>query len=359
LRLLNFNLENFRNIQSANLVFATDRIFLIGPNGQGKTNLLEAIGMSSNLRSFRKSGTEGLVREQCDQCRMFFRFSDGKGKDREILLSFRPKGEKSLMVDGEKLSKLGDFLGEFPSVALSSRDFRLVRDGPSERRKWLDLLLSTASAEYFTNLQLYHRALRERNALLKKGGGDRELDAFEQALIPSAILVQKMRIDALPKLSGLLSESYAALSAKQEEASLEYKPDLFLEGQQEWSRRLVAERAKDRMMGNTRRGPHRDDFTFLINGRDARTFASEGQQRGLVLALRLAEFFFIREVRDQIPLVLADDVLGELDDERKANFKGLLPAEAQVFASGTSFPSPGEESDWETFRVSSGTFSKS
>jgi len=263
------------------------------------------------------------------------------------------------MVDGEKLSKLGDFLGEFPSVALSSRDFRLVRDGPSERRKWLDLLLSTASAEYFTNLQLYHRALRERNALLKKGGGDRELDAFEQALIPSAILVQKMRIDALPKLSGLLSESYAALSAKQEEASLEYKPDLFLEGQQEWSRRLVAERAKDRMMGNTRRGPHRDDFTFLINGRDARTFASEGQQRGLVLALRLAEFFFIREVRDQIPLVLADDVLGELDDERKANFKGLLPAEAQVFASGTSFPSPGEESDWETFRVSSGTFSKS
>ena len=128
--------------------------------------------------------------------------------------------------------------------------------------------------------------MRERNALLKKGGGDRELDAFEQALIPSAMLVQKMRIDALPKLSGLLSESYAALSAKQEEASLEYKPDLFLEGEQEWAQRLVAERAKDRIMGNTRRGPHRDDFTFLTNGRDARTFASEGQQRGLVLALQ-------------------------------------------------------------------------
>ena len=127
---------------------------------------------------------DGLVREECDQCRMFFRFSDGKGKDREILLSFRPKGEKSLVVDGEKLSRLGDFLGEFPSVALSSRDFRLVREGSSERRKWLDLLLPTSSTEYLTSVRRYHRALRERNALLKKGGGDR--------LVPTALFYQSM-----------------------------------------------------------------------------------------------------------------------------------------------------------------------
>ena len=112
MRLLNVNLENFRNIESASLAFETDRVFFIGPNGQGKTNLLEAIGMSSNLRSFRKSGTDGLVREESEQCRMFFRFSDGKGQDREILLSFRPKGE-SLLVDGEKLSKLEIFLANF------------------------------------------------------------------------------------------------------------------------------------------------------------------------------------------------------------------------------------------------------
>ena len=359
MRLLNVNLENFRNIESASLAFETDRVFFIGPNGQGKTNLLEAIGMSSNLRSFRKSGTDGLVREESEQCRMFFRFSDGKGQDREILLSFRPKGEKSLLVDGEKLSKLGDFLGQFPSVALSSRDFRLVREGPSERRKWLDLLLSTASSEYFVSHQLYHRALRERNALLKRGGGDRELDAFEQALIPSGLRIQQMRTDALPKLAAFLSQNYAALSSRKEQADLSYKPDLLLQSEQEWAKRLVEERTKDRIMGNTRRGPHRDDFAFLSNGKDARTFASEGQQRGLVLALRFAEFFFVRQVRDQTPLILADDVLGELDDERKANFNKLLPSEAQVFATGTAFPSPGESDKWETFQVSSGTFSKS
>ena len=115
------------------------------------------------------------------------------------------------------------------------------------------------------------------------------------------------------------------LFPRKEEADLAYKPDLLLESEQEWAKRLVEERAKDRIMGNTRRGPHRDDFTFLCNGKDARTFASEGQQRGLVLALRFAEFFFVRQVRNQTPLILADGVLGELDDERKANFKQLLP----------------------------------
>ena len=134
------------------------------------------------------------------------------------------------------------------------------------------------------------------------------------------------------------SQNYAALSSKKEEADLAYKPDLLLESEQEWAKRLVEERAKDRIMGNTRRGPHRDDFTFLCNGKDARTFASEGQQRGLVLALRFAEFFFVRQVRNQTPLILADDVLGELDDERKANFKQL--SQGQVFATGTAFPSP-------------------
>ena len=217
----------------------------------------------------------------------------------------------------------------------------------------VDLLLSTASTEYFLSLQLYHRVLRERNALLKKGGGDRELDAFEQALIPSDFEFGNAS-RRLPKISVLLSESYAALSSKKEESDLAYKPDLLLESEQEWAKRLVEERAKDRIMGNTRRGPHRDDFTFLCNGKDARTFASEGQQRGLVLALRFAEFFFVRQVRDQTPLILADDVLGELDDERRQTSSNCSPRK-QVFATGTSFPSPGS-GQMGNFPVSSGTF---
>ena len=238
--------------------------FSSGQTAKGKRTFLRRLGCLRTCVPFANpermdSSGKNAINAEC-----FSVFRTGKARTGRFCFLFDQKGKKSLFLDGEKLSKLGDFLGEFPSVALSSRDFRLVREGPSERRKWLDLLLSTASTEYFQSLQLYHRALRERNALLKKGGGDRELDAFEQALIPSGLRIQKMRVDALPKISVLLSESYAALSSKKEEADLAYKLDLLLESEQEWAKRLVEERAKDRIMGNTRRGPHRDDFTFSL-----------------------------------------------------------------------------------------------
>ena len=127
---------------------------------------------------------------------------------------------------------------------------------------------------------------------------------------------------------------------------------------EKYLKKLGEERARDRLLGSTRRGPHRDDFLFRLQERDARVFASEGQQRGLVLSLRLAEFAFLREALGRIPLILADDVLGELDNLRKANFRKLLPAEAQVFATGTSYPSQSESAIWETFEVLAGNFKR-
>jgi len=356
--LLDLNLENFRNIESANLTFSGNHIFFIGANGQGKTNLLEAIGISSNLRSFRKSGMDGLVREGCKKSRLFFRFKDENAEDRETLLQFHDKGEKQLEVDGERIKRFSDYLGEFPSVAFSSRDFRLVREGPSDRRKWLDLLLSSSSTEYFEALKIYHRSLRERNALLKQGGGDRELDAFEQSLIPNAYRIYQFRSEALPEISATLSSYYNSLSNGLEKAGLHYRPDLELTNSDDFAKRLMKERMKDRQFGTTRRGPHRDDFEFLLDEKDARIFSSEGQQRGLVLGLRFAEFEFLKKNRNRTPLLLIDDVLGELDEERKANFKKLLPADAQVFATGTSFPTKPESGQWESFEVKAGRFVK-
>lgn len=358
MQLLSINLESFRNVELVNLSFSTKRVFFLGPNGQGKTNLLEAIGLSSTLRSFRKSGLEGLVMEGKKQSRLFFRFRDDSGEIKETLLEFREKGEKNLEVDGEKIKRFADYLGNFPLVCLSSRDFRLIRDGPSERRKWLDTLLSSSSLEYFETLKMFHRSLRERNSLLKNGGGDRELDAFEQSLIPNAHQLFKLRQVALPQLSKSLANYYQSLSGGKEEASLSYKPNLEMADAGDYAKKLSNERMRDRQFGSTRRGPHRDDFEFLINSKDARTFASEGQQRGMVLGLRLAEFDYLLQATKRVPLILADDVLGELDEVRKANFKKLLPLEAQVFASGTSFPAQDEQDHWETFQVKAGTFSK-
>ena len=358
MRLLAINLENFRNIEMANLSFQSQHIFFIGENGQGKTNLLEGIGLSSSLRSFRKSGMDGLVQAGKKQSRLFFQFADEQGAVRESLLQFHDKGEKQLEVDGEKIRRFSDYLGEFPSVVFSSRDFRLVRDGPAERRKWLDLLLSSSSSEYFEALKIFHRSLRDRNALLKRGGADPELDAFEQSLIPSALRVYELRVKALPIISNFLSSYYQSLSGGLEEAKLRFRPDLELINEEDFSKRIIKERVRDRQFGTTRRGPHRDDFEFHLDQRDAKTFSSEGQQRGLVLGLRFAEFEYLKNARNRIPLLLIDDVLGELDESRKSNFKKLLPKDAQVFATGTTFPTKTEGNQWESFKVTAGGFSK-
>ncbi len=359
MRLRGINLEGFRNLKSVRLNFEGDRVFFLGPNGQGKTNLLEAIGMSGSLRSFRKSVLDGLVQEGKRQAQLFFRFSDDFGGEHEILLCFRNKGQKDLELNGEKITKLRDYLGQFPSVTLSSRDFRLVREGPSDRRKWLDLLLSSSSQEYLDCLQSYHRALRERNALLKKVGGVAEFAAFEKALARSAVSLQKLRSSAFPELAKELASSYRSLSDDLEQASLEYLPNLSELTLEELITQYALDRERDQLLGSTRHGPHKDDFKFLLDQRDARSYASEGQQRGLVLALRLAEFSYLNRALKKIPLILADDVLGELDADRKANFKKLLPPQAQVFATGTAYPSDEEKVIWETFLVSAGTFSKS
>ena len=356
MRLLSLNLEDFRNVDNASLTFSGDRVFFLGSNGQGKTNLLEAIGLAGTLRSFRKSGMDGLVREGQSRSQSFYRFLDDNGDEREVFLSFRAKGEKILEVDGERINRLGEHLGNFPSVTLSSRDFRLIREGPADRRKWLDLLLSSSSLSYFNHLQGYTRALRERNVLLKREASDGELLAFEQSLATHAVQLYSLRLQSIPQISKALTESYLSLTDETEQADLAFSPDLSIDSVEEYLGKLAEERARDRIMGSTRKGPHRDDFLFRLQQRDARTYASEGQQRGLVLALRLAEFSYLRKALGRIPLILADDVLGELDKLRKANFRKLLPPDAQVFATGTAYPSESESAIWETFEVSSGTF---
>ncbi len=358
MRLLSLNLENFRNIKASRLTFSKQKVFFIGPNGQGKTNLLEAIGISSCLRSFRKSGMDGLVRYGEKQSRLFFKFLDDEGSEHETLFQFQDKRGKELIVDGEKIKRFSDYLGEFPSVAFSSRDFRLIRDGPSERRKWLDLVLSISSPEYFDCLKLYHRALRERNSLLKKDGGDKELDAFEKSLISNAFQVFQFRLNYLPLISSSLANCYQVLSGGLEDATLSYRPDFHPESKEELAERFLTERIKDRKFGTTRRGPHRDDFEFLLDKKDARIFSSEGQQKGLILGLRFAEFENLSTALNKTPLLLIDDVLGELDEKRRMNFQNLMPSNAQVFATGTSYPDNWNKNEWEIFEVKSGSFMK-
>lgn len=356
MRLLGINLQNFRNLRSLSLTFATDRVFFLGSNGQGKSNLLEAIGVCSTLRSFRGASSESMVRADEKEVQLYARFLDDYGTEREAMITFATKGTKVVQIDGEQAKRLGDLLGQFPTVCLSSRDFRLVRESPSDRRKWMDLVLSSTSPEYLRALQGYYRSMKERNILLKKGATDGEILAFEHTLSSTAHILQQVRGELFPLINNTFEQSYARLSDNSESAQLSYLPDYQAGNIEEWKSFFNRERFRDRQIGSTRKGPHRDDFSLLLNGRDARHYGSEGQQKGLVLALRLAEFDYLHKKLGMIPILLADDVLGELDAKRRANFRKLLPPSAQTFATGTSYPSNEEKEIWETFQVDSGRF---
>ena len=220
--------------------------------------------MSGSSRSFRKSGMEGLVQEGKRRLN-FFRFCDDFGTEHEILLGFQGKGQKDLELNGEKITKLGDYLGLFPSVTLSSRDFRLVREGPSDRKKMVGFVTLLLVSEYLECLQTYHRALRERNALLKRGGGEVEFSAFEQVLARSAVSLQSLRALAFPEITRQLEASYCSLSDDLERAGLAYYPNLSSFEVDELIAQYSQDRERDRLLGSTRHGPHKDDFKFLLD----------------------------------------------------------------------------------------------
>ena len=356
MRLTGINLQNFRNLGSVSLKFSSDRIFFIGKNAQGKSNLLEAIGMCSTLRSFRGAISESMVKQDQSEASLFAQFLDDHGNERDILVSFGKKGAKAVRLDGEPTQRLVDLLGQFPLVCLSSRDFRLVRESPSDRRKWMDLVLSSTSAEYLSALQRYYRSMKERNVLLKKQASDSELVAFEHTLAASAHTLFQVRKTLFPELEQAFEESYSKLSNDLEVAKLSYLPDSQADDTNQWMNLFARERMRDRQVGATRKGPHRDDFALLLNDQNASQFGSEGQQKGVVLALRMAEFLFLKQKLGRMPILLADDFLGELDQVRRANFRKLLPPSAQTFATGTEFPSQQDADIWEAFEVDSGNF---
>ena len=357
MRLENLNLVDYRNVETARLTFESDRIFFFGSNGQGKTNLLEAIGLAHALRSFRTSDTRNLIRWDRPRAEILFRFAGGDTGEVEAFVGLARSGSKEVSIDGDKVKRLGDFMGRFPSVVFCSEDLRLPRGGPGDRRKFIDLVFSSSDEKYLDSLRRYHKALRFRNALLRKNGDDLELDAFEREMSLSAAQLVTARAQSLAVLGKFFAQRYRSISGGSEEPDLRYVADSKIEEADEFARLLRDGRDRDRLAKATQRGPHRDDFLFSLDARDARNFASEGQQRSLVLALRFGQADYLRNCLGVAPLILIDDVLGELDGNRRLNFCSFLDEDSQVFATGTE-PFSSDTTEWQTYETNDGSFRK-
>jgi DNA replication and repair protein RecF len=351
-RFTKITLQGFRNLPLVEVELVGARTFLCGANAQGKTNFLEAAGYVTALRSFRAAETRALIGLNQAQAGMAYAVEHEQFGASRITVTLTSEGREVMWEQG-KVTRLVDFIGKFPTVVFSSHDNQFLRGSPSLRRRWLDLTLAAMDPGYLTALQSYTRAVAERNMLLKQGGRDAgALEAFEHELAAHAVTLVAKRAAGVTQLSELFRVAHARLVPEGESAGLIYAPDTAYTTRDEFAASLVRARPRDTLLKSTERGPHRDDLDLLLNGRPAKQFASEGQQRCLVIALRLAQAAYFKAQGGVTPVLLCDDVLGELDPARRRKFWDSLEGEPQVIATGTSLPAV--EGSWQVLHVMGG-----
>lgn len=331
--LAHLRLRDFRNYARLDAEFTPGFHLLLGDNAQGKTNILEAIYLLATLRSFRGVGGAQMIRHGQSAYFVGGQVQARAAHDIRMYWSLR---ERKLSLDGQPVRRLTDYLGTLRVVVFCTEDLQLVKGTGRVRRRFMDLLLSQTHSAYLPLLQNYTRALRSRNVLLKQRAVDEDaLEGFSRELVKLGTEIVELRRQLAPRLSPLARLAYRRISNDAEELRLDYQPSV----RQNFSVELAQSRARERAQRVTVLGPHRDELQLLLDEKAAAPFGSEGQKRSLAIALKMAQAEYLAGLHGTPPILLIDDVMGELDVKRRA---GLLPllershqAQGQVFMTCT------------------------
>jgi DNA replication and repair protein RecF len=360
------HLHAFRNYQDLNIHFSPGLNVIYGDNAQGKTNLLEAVYFLATGKSHRTSRDQELVSEDA-QTLMANAIVVRKTGELSLELKLGADTRKQLKINGIPEKKIARLVGNLAAVFFSPDDLQLLKGSPAGRRRFLDIELSQISQNYLFHLMTYNRVLTQRNTVLKQDAVDQALLAiYDDHLVDSGAQLVARRAQAVQRLTGLAARYHALLSEGKEELVLEYQSQGANPGQTpdvdsvaDRLRTLLQQRRRDELRRQiTLVGPHRDDVGFWINGRDARLYGSQGQQRTAVLALKLAELQFMYEEIGEYPILLLDDVASELDPHRRNYLLNAVQEGIQTFVSCTDLDDlmvrtwPAEH---RLFRVCSGT----
>jgi DNA replication and repair protein RecF len=337
--LARLRLRDFRNYARLDVDFAPGFHLLLGDNAQGKTNILEAIYLLATLRSFRGVGGAQMIRHGQ---KGYFAGATVVGQGQHEIKMYWSASERKLSLDGQAVRKLTDYLGVLRVVVFCAEDLLLIKGSARNRRRFIDLLLSQTHPTYLPLLQRYTRALRARNALLKQRAVDEAaLDSFTRELIQLGDQLIQLRRELVPRLSPLARLAYRRISHDAEELRLEYQSSV----KKDFGVELAQARQRERTYRSTLIGPHRDDLQFQLNNQPAMQFASEGQKRTLAIALKMAQAEYLTGIHGSPPILLIDDVMGELDAKRRRGFLPLLErtqhTRGQVFMTCT-------EENWPT-----------
>lgn len=329
-------LRDFRNIGKVEIVPDPGFNIFWGSNAQGKTNLLEGVYLLGNLKSFRGAHNRELIRQGAPLSRLKGEV-ECQGVRRHIELQIEGHG-KSGKVDGKEARTTGSFLGHLRPILFSPEEVNLIKGSPAGRRDLLDRAVFQAEPAFLGRAQEYRRLLRQRNCLLKENRSPGAIHPWSEGLIRTGARIRQDRCLYLERLLPLLREAYRNISGGKEEADIHYSAGAPSVEELEESLRRELERSEDRErnLGQTLAGPHRDDPRFLVNGRLLRLYGSQGQQRSFILAFKAAQIMDLETRTGEPPVLLLDDMTSELDRQRQGFFFRFLQArQGQVFITTT------------------------
>ncbi|MCL2616166.1 MAG: DNA replication/repair protein RecF [Defluviitaleaceae bacterium] len=318
------HLQNYRNLATQSLNLSGGLNIFAGRNAQGKTNLLESIYLCASGRAKRAKYDRELVRFGEGDAYVQLTVTPGgvRVSPTQIAIHLRGAGSKGIAINGVPIRKLADLFGELLCVMFTPEDLRLIKEGPAERRRFIDMEMCQISRVYVYHLQTYYHVLKQRNSLLKSLRGNRSaakqlqdtISVWDDQLAEHGAKIYDERKVFIESLSCAAAEIHGRLTGGAEVLRIDYRPNVF---SGELAKKLAATLERDIVLGSTSVGIHKDDLNFTINGIDARTYGSQGQQRTASLSAKLAQIEIMTTLAAEPPILLLDDVLSELDETRQ------------------------------------------
>ena len=312
-------LKNFRNYEELKIDFNKDVNIIYGDNAQGKTNILEAIFVSAIGKSFRTNKDKQLIKFEKDFSVIEVEFSKS---DRDGNIKIELSDKKNVFVNGVKIKKLSELLGNIHIVIFTPDDINILKDGPTQRRRFLNIFISQLRPNYVYCLNMYLKALEQRNIYLKQikfeNKSDEFLDIWDEKIADYAEKVFKYRYEFINKIKNKIKSIHSEITENNEDIDIEYVSDFTTK--KEFLNILKNNRKIDIIKGFTTKGVHRDDFNMFINNNLINVYGSQGQNRTAILSLKMSELNVVKDEIGENPILLLDDFMSELDEKRKNNF---------------------------------------
>lgn len=312
----NIYLKNFRNYSEEKFDFSSNINILYGKNGQGKTNVIEALYYFCQGKSYRGCKDKEVIKFNEEKSLLTIEFESNL---RDIQAEIKMDESKIVSVNGINIKRLSELVGYLKAVIFTPDHLNIIKSGPSQRRNFLDSFLSSVYPVYFKYLINYYKVLKQKNILLKtRSSNDALISVWNEKLSEYGVIISKYREDIIKKINPYIKKYQKEISDEKEDLYLEYICNIkdMKEDKEKLFKYLEENKIREKEAGISLIGPHRDDFNFIINEKNAKLYSSQGQQRTAVLSLKLSEADIIYDIVNEYPILLLDDITSELDEKR-------------------------------------------